>query len=219
MKEVVSSGATVLFVSHNLKTVAEFCDRCLLLDRGRAVMTGPAQEVISAYLNRSQSAHTADIRLTPVTISKVRVRNEHGDCARFQSGEKAWIDIEVTARTRCNKLSIALYITNDNFEEIFHTATERLGLNSFSLDKGEVFACTFELRLNMVTGIFHPSVLVHRNDTQTKYDRWAPAATIYISSAQDAGGTVHCFPKVIRQQILPASDANLATMARDTSGN
>src|ERR1035437_3121981 len=29
MKEVVSSGATVLFVSHNLKTVAQFCDRCL----------------------------------------------------------------------------------------------------------------------------------------------------------------------------------------------
>src|SRR5271157_4540118 len=50
MKEVIRSGATVLFVSHNLKSVAEFCHRCLLLEQGRAVMTGPAQEVIAAYL-------------------------------------------------------------------------------------------------------------------------------------------------------------------------
>src|SRR5271167_5015058 len=52
MKEVIGSGATVLFVSHNLKNISEFCDRCLLLEKGRSVMTGPANEVISAYLNR-----------------------------------------------------------------------------------------------------------------------------------------------------------------------
>src|SRR5208283_4347753 len=75
MKEVVSSGATVVFVSHNLKTVAEFCDRCLLLDRGRAVMTGPTQEVVSSYLRRDGKPRAADAPAKPVTISKVRVRN------------------------------------------------------------------------------------------------------------------------------------------------
>src|ERR1700734_2770989 len=41
MKEVIHSGAAVLFVSHNLKTVAEFCQRTLLVEKGRAVITGP----------------------------------------------------------------------------------------------------------------------------------------------------------------------------------
>src|SRR5208283_354358 len=101
MKEVVSSGATVVFVSHNLKTVAEFCHRCLLLERGRTVMTGPAQEVISGYLSRYGRAQTEDAASKPVAISKVSVRNEHGECTRFQSGQKAWIDVELTARARC----------------------------------------------------------------------------------------------------------------------
>ena len=217
MKEVVSNGATVLFVSHNLKTVAEFCHRCLLLEKGHVVMTGPAQEVISAYLNRSQSAHTADIRPTPVAISKVSVRNEHGECTRFQSGEKAWIDVELRARTRCTKLSLTLYITDDQHQSIFDTSTERLGLGNFTLDEGEVFLCTFEVKLNMATGIFHPAILVYRYDTQTEYDRWAPATTIYVSSVDDVCGMVHCFPKVIRHQILAASDADVTAMASGTA--
>ena len=219
MREVICSGATVLFVSHNLKTVAEFCHRCLLLERGRAVMTGPAPEVISAYLNRSRSAHIGDASSTPVTISKVRVRNERGECARFQSGEKAWIDVELRARARCCNLSLTLYITNDEHENIFDTSTERLGHGNFTLDEGDVYTCTFELRLNMANGIFHPAILVYRYDIQTEYDRWAPAATIYVSSEEDVRGTVHCFPKVIRQEIHPASDAKLAAVTRDATAS
>src|SRR5580658_7989204 len=144
MKEVIHSGATVLFVSHNLKSVSEFCDRCLLLDKGRSVMTGPAKEVISTYLNRNTTIEPS--RTSPVTISKVRVRDEYGDSTQFRSGEKVWIDIEVVARTRCSKLSVTLYITNDSHENVFDASTERLGHGNFTLEEGEVFTCTFELQ-------------------------------------------------------------------------
>jgi len=218
MKEIVSRGTSVLFVSHNLKTVAEFCSRTMLLERGRVVTIGPTQDAISAYLNRAGSTHAANTASLPVVFTKVKVRNEHGESARFQSGETAWIDVEVKARKRSPKLSIALYITDDNFVEVFDTASERLGVNLFTLEEGEAFACTFELQLNMVAGIFHPSVLVYRSDIQEKYDRWAPAATIYIGSEEDVGGKVHCFPKVARQEFLPASDAATADVAREPAG-
>ena len=70
MKEVVRSGAAVLFVSHNLKTVAEFCDRCLLLEKGRTVMTGPPQDVISTYLQKSSMAQAPNISSGPVSNLK-----------------------------------------------------------------------------------------------------------------------------------------------------
>jgi lipopolysaccharide transport system ATP-binding protein len=217
MKEVIRSGATVLFISHNLKTVAEFCHRCLLLEGGRMVMMGPAEEAIPAYLDRFQVIDFEGACSKSVAISKVRVRNEHGECVRFRSGEKAWIDVELTARALCSKLSLSLYITDDQFQSIFDTSTERLGHGNFILNEGEVFTCTFELRLNLANGIFHPSILVYRYDTQTAYDRWEPATTIHVSSADDVRGAAHCFPKVIRQEIRTASDANRAAMAGYTS--
>src|SRR6516225_469863 len=217
MKEVICSGATVLFVSHNLKTIAEFCNRCLLLEHGRLVMVGPVEKVIPTYLDQARLARVEDDGSQPVIISKVRVRNAHGECIRFQSGEKAWIDVELTARALCRKLSLSLYITDNQFQSICDTSTERLGHGNFTLNEGEAFICTFELRLNLANGIFHPSILVYRYDTQTAFDRWEPATTIHVSSAEDVRGAAHCFPKVIRQEIRPASDANLAAMAGYTS--
>jgi homopolymeric O-antigen transport system ATP-binding protein len=217
MKEIVRGGATVLFVSHNLKSVAEFCHRSLLLDRGRTVMIGPTEEVISTYLNDAPYTRGVDRSSLEVAISNVTVRGESGECARFQSGQKAWIDIELHARKCCSKLSVSVYITDDDHKSIFDTSTERLGCGNFTLDVGEVFTCTFEVTLNMPTGIFHPAVLVYRYDTQTEYDRWAPATTIYVNSEEDVRGSVHCFPKVIHQDIRPAPDSNQMAISDEST--
>ncbi len=219
MKEVVSSGTTVVFVSHNLKTVAEFCDRCLFLDRGRTVMTGPSVEVVSAYLGRNGNSSTPNGSSKLVTISRVMVRNENGECTRFQSGQKTWIDITITAHAACRNLSVSIYINDDQGRSVFDTSTERLGHGNFALGEGDVYTCTFELNLNMTSGIFHPNVLVYSYHTQTEYDRWAPAATIYVNCDEDVRGTVNCFPKVIEQKIHSASDAHLLTVAEETHGN
>ena len=49
MKELMSGGATVLFVSHDMEKIEEMCDKIIWLDRGKIVMFGDTQEVCSAY--------------------------------------------------------------------------------------------------------------------------------------------------------------------------
>ncbi|MBV8812636.1 MAG: ABC transporter ATP-binding protein, partial [Acidobacteriaceae bacterium] len=49
MKRFKNEGTTVLLVSHDLETVAQFCDTVLWLDRGRIRQIGPAAEVVDAY--------------------------------------------------------------------------------------------------------------------------------------------------------------------------
>jgi hypothetical protein len=170
------------------------------------VAIGPTQEVISTYLNRNRNGNVAAADAQGVSITKVTVRNQDGECLRFQSGEKAWIDIELTAVRHCSKLSVSLYFTDEQYQSIFDTSTQRLGHGHFTLEPGEVYTCTFELQLNLATGLFHPSILVYRYDTQTEYDRWAPATTIYLESGRGAGGVVNCAPQVVRQEIRAASN-------------
>jgi lipopolysaccharide transport system ATP-binding protein len=43
-------GRTVLFVSHNLQAIRNFCRRVLVLDKGRLVFDGPAEQGIEIYL-------------------------------------------------------------------------------------------------------------------------------------------------------------------------
>ena len=50
MGELVSSGVTLLFVSHIPALVSSLCRTGILLDHGRTAMVGPAGDVIDAYL-------------------------------------------------------------------------------------------------------------------------------------------------------------------------
>ena len=90
MRKIIQNGATVLFVSHNLKTVADFCSHALLLDHGHPVTMGPTPKVITEYMTLLQQHRAAD-QSQPVVISRVTVRDTRGPCHRFQSGQKTWL--------------------------------------------------------------------------------------------------------------------------------
>jgi ABC-type polysaccharide/polyol phosphate transport system ATPase subunit len=50
--ELRGAGKTFICVSHSREMLAGVCDRAILLDHGRAVMTGPLDEVFRAYSER-----------------------------------------------------------------------------------------------------------------------------------------------------------------------
>jgi lipopolysaccharide transport system ATP-binding protein len=52
MREVAKvNGRTVLYVSHNMNTIRQLCDRCIVLDHGKVVFDGDVEDAITLYLN------------------------------------------------------------------------------------------------------------------------------------------------------------------------
>ena len=49
MAELLEGGTTLLFVSHNIKTVREVCDHAIWLDKGKTRMSGDVKMVCDAY--------------------------------------------------------------------------------------------------------------------------------------------------------------------------
>jgi lipopolysaccharide transport system ATP-binding protein len=49
LREMRDNGTTLLFVSHNSAAVYRFCDRAILLERGKLVLTGKPKLVIETY--------------------------------------------------------------------------------------------------------------------------------------------------------------------------
>ena len=46
-------GRTVLYVSHNMNTIRQLCDRCIVLDKGKIVFDGDVEEAIEVYMGVS----------------------------------------------------------------------------------------------------------------------------------------------------------------------
>lgn len=61
MKDVsMNDGRTVLFVSHNMPTIKNICNRALLLNEGSIYMNGTADQIVDGYLNNFIEFNTSD---------------------------------------------------------------------------------------------------------------------------------------------------------------
>lgn len=56
MNQIMRSGATVLFVTHDMNTVKRLCQRCIYLENGEKIMEGPAEELADVYLKRIRAS-------------------------------------------------------------------------------------------------------------------------------------------------------------------
>lgn len=44
---------TVLYVSHNMNTIRQLCDRCVVLDKGKIIFDGDVEEAIEVYMGKN----------------------------------------------------------------------------------------------------------------------------------------------------------------------
>src|SRR6185436_20132984 len=88
MRSVLQSGATVIFVSHNLHAVADLCGRTLLLSKGTMLHDGPTSEVIHTYMEQIKTARTHGPD-QQVSIEDVRISRDGTPRHDFTSGDSA----------------------------------------------------------------------------------------------------------------------------------
>jgi ABC-type polysaccharide/polyol phosphate transport system ATPase subunit len=49
-QRIKKSGKSIIFVSHNLRQLEEFCDRVILLEKGKIIETGKPGKIIETYI-------------------------------------------------------------------------------------------------------------------------------------------------------------------------
>jgi lipopolysaccharide transport system ATP-binding protein len=195
MRAILNGGATVIFVSHNLRAVTDLCSRALLLERGHVVETGPANQVVQTYLNRVLRGER-DTAKSDAYITRVCVRRAEGEAVAFRAGERAWVDVDVVARKDVSKLSVVLFLKDVDQHYVFDTSTERLGHGSFDLTAGQTFRCTFQVDLHLAAATFHVGAILYRYDIEAEYDYWCPAASLFVSADRDVRGAANLYPEV-----------------------
>ena len=61
MEDFSGTGRTVLFVSHNMQTINQLCDRAIWIDGGTIVEDGDPSEVVAHYLQSRRTAAIPDL--------------------------------------------------------------------------------------------------------------------------------------------------------------
>jgi lipopolysaccharide transport system ATP-binding protein len=121
MQDISQHGRTVLFVSHNMQSVARLCKRAIWLDDGSIREDGPAPEVVGSYLNAEANLGTEkvwDERDVPgndiVQLKKIRVfSNGQQTGAAFDVRKPISLEMSYDVLTPGKTFSPAFHLYND----------------------------------------------------------------------------------------------------------
>ena len=135
MSDLRRSGRTVLFVSHDLGTVAQLCPRTIWLTAGKIHADGPTEQVIRAYQQTFGSAgigaRVGDGGDGPVQLDSVRLVTPDGAALeQLRRGNAFAIEVCFANREAIRGLDVGIYIEDSRgVRALDEGLSEALGMN------------------------------------------------------------------------------------------
>ena len=147
-------GRTVLYVSHNMNTIRQLCDRCVVLDKGRVVFEGGVEESINVYMDRQMNDsvyRNYEDYIRPQWLTNARIKLLEAELIGrenvvFEAGEP--IQIRLKWENLQDVCNVGLRIELWNLEDIAQ-ATYIL-YDFYSGFKGDMSEIVLELDASMV---------------------------------------------------------------------
>jgi lipopolysaccharide transport system ATP-binding protein len=198
MKTILNGGATVIFVSHNMKAITGLCERVMFLDHGKVQMIGGASEVVDTYIKRA-TAQAQDVQIEgkEAYIEQVALRNGSGaEVTVFEPGEKATVDVDVSNVDCSQPLAVAIGLRDETYNLFFYIDSARLDPKSMVLAAGEAKKLTFELDMHLAPGSYFLNVALTRPDIDKLVDHKAPAVNFVVQSDVDVRGVANLYPRL-----------------------
>jgi lipopolysaccharide transport system ATP-binding protein len=151
MNAVAAEGRTILFVSHNLVAVRNFCQRCLLLSGGRKVLEGAPDEVIDTYIKGVRGESVKSLADLSDRGGNGRLRFQ--DVALEADGEtidspatgqtfEVVLRYETANRRKLRNVNFAVVITTEIGQLILHLSTREAGFLLHEIPGAGEVRCT-----------------------------------------------------------------------------
>ena len=189
--EFKRGGGTIVFVSHDERAVARVCDRALLLEEGRQLETGPAEEVVRAYHARlaGDTAERAASRngepSGPCRVHEVRAVAGDGSIReRFTEGEPMALEVWLYAEQGLEEGRVSVGIRDSAGNDLGSQTADRVLLRPGRLERLRLHFPGLPMR----EGRFIVAVAVRNGDGSTELAVADPALELSVFSEDSAGG-------------------------------
>ena len=159
IQDVAQGGHTVLFVSHNLTLMQQFCERCLLLNTGYVECDAPTAETIRKYANAFRTHDINAITSNSARRGNGSIRMTHlsfldknGDeCLNLVTGDDIYIEFGYRIFHKMKGLSLTVAFKSAKTQSFIGQA--RYVLSNNVVEAGEEKHLTLKIKqLNLLPG-------------------------------------------------------------------
>lgn len=123
MREAASvEGRTVLYVSHNMNTIRQLCDKCVVLDKGKIIFEGNVDDAINVYLGTAEKLekhyeYTKEYTRLKLSSDKFVIQTLdilESDDVRYTYGSHAHVRLVCTANQVWNNVAFQFEIVSSD---------------------------------------------------------------------------------------------------------
>lgn len=217
-EELKREGRTIVFVSHSMGDVREFCDRVTVMNNGEAVFTGATEKGIDLYnkLNADSEEKRAEAENSSkanksdrfgngkVRITDYKIYNHHDkQAALLESGRQFTAVLKLSAGENVKNCAVGVMFRKNPQENLY-------GLNSYyqkapikNLADGERLELTFRDELPLNPGSYYVSFAVAgmKASTHEDFDNLNNIMVVKVTGPSQYWGVVHSRPDIRVKQL------------------
>jgi ABC-type polysaccharide/polyol phosphate transport system ATPase subunit len=189
-----SEGRTIVFVTHDMSAVRRFCDRAMLIERGRVLDVGAPDTISAKYEEVNFGVVTGDADVSedksPARLLRAWCEVEgEADAVTAGPGDRCVACIEVEVDRPVEDLVFAATLRNDVRHTIFVARSDAAGpTGPFAAGERVVIRLAFTNRLAPSRYTLTASVL--SADMRVVHDQRVDAASLAVSGERRTGGVV-----------------------------
>jgi len=161
MRDVATSGRTILYVSHNMNTIRSLCNRCVVLNKGQIVYEGDVETSIQHYVNSkfeiSPYINLEALKRPYLTIQDARLVSAtayNKNTWVYLMGEKMQFELVWKATRLFNNASLRIgvwsvngYAIGISYSESFSGDSNTINKNTIELDISRLLPGRYYLEL------------------------------------------------------------------------
>lgn len=192
MKEITGSQKTVLFVSHNMGAIQNFCDRVIVINKGNIQYDGTVAKGIEQYLNLNQvginnrflldkKTDEIPVEITEIWITTIDTLESISE-VRVESSFYLWYEYEV--KKVVHNTVIAMLFSREGMPLLYHydsdSDAQKIGQREPGIYKDRILISTDDLKegyceIALLVGhgqdnITNPNCRIHFNIINTEFD-------------------------------------------------
>ena len=163
LEDFKRSGATIVFVSHNMQAVMTLCDRALLLRPRKEPMLANVEDVAALYAGADKEVSDPRVIVHTFGLSESGTQSRE-QLSAVTPGAALTLDVEIEAKTALPRCGFFFEVVRTDGLKIFNHTPTADGEPPFDLEPGARFRARIDFRANVLRGTYR--VLLYLGDSE-----------------------------------------------------
>lgn len=192
MREAANQeGRTVLYVSHNMNTIRQLCDRCIVLDKGKIKFEGNVEDAVAIYLGKNSNDeyptnyNLREMKRFPQFGKDIVLENLcflNKTTSTYEVGEDIFMEIVVSSNITIDNVQIVIPIKTSELIKVGMFLTK-----PFNLKKGKTHVIVVKMETSKLgNDVYCLDIGLLKKDRIGNFFMYdTPSASLFINLVND----------------------------------